>query len=130
MLFVCAPGTLIGWHASKKSQFQASSTSGTKENKSQSSDSKKSTKEKKTQELDEKVIQSKITVAKGMHFAPTFLLLTIIACSGFMTVMAYRDMFGTVKWFLARPMQPYCRWYPGMEIVPGRVQCRREADDG
>mmetsp|Transcript_24015 Transcript_24015/g.36599 ORF Transcript_24015/g.36599 Transcript_24015/m.36599 type:complete len:420 (+) Transcript_24015:103-1362(+) len=85
-------------NASKKSQSQASSTtSGTQENKSQSSDSKKSTKEKKTQELDEKVIQSKITVAKGMHFAPTFLLLTIIACSGFMTVMAYRDMFGTGK---------------------------------
>lgn len=35
--------------------------------------------------------------SKEMHFVPTFLLMTVLTCSGFIAIMAYRDMFGTGK---------------------------------
>lgn len=34
---------------------------------------------------------------KEIHFVPTFLLLTVLVCSGFVAILAYRDMFGTGK---------------------------------
>lgn len=34
---------------------------------------------------------------KDTHFVPTFLLLTVLICSGFIAILAYRDMFGTGK---------------------------------
>ena len=47
--------------------------------------------------LDDNVAKAKADIAKEIHFVPTFLLFTILVCSGGMAVMSYRDMFGTGK---------------------------------
>jgi hypothetical protein len=49
------------------------------------------------QELDKNVTEAKIKVAKELHFVPTTLLLTILVCSGALSLMSYRDAFGTGK---------------------------------
>ena len=62
-----------------------------------SDESKAHVKAEQRKKLDENVARAKIEAAKEMHFVPTFLLTTVLACSGALAVMSYRDMFGTGK---------------------------------
>jgi hypothetical protein len=64
-------------------------------NKTTNDETKAKTEQKK--ELDEKLEQTKLQLAKDLHFAPIFLLFTVLACSGGLAVLAYRDTFGTGK---------------------------------
>ncbi len=64
---------------------------------SKSNGNKDAAKAKQRKQLDENVAASKKIVAKEIHFVPTFLLFTILVCSGSLVVMSYRDMFGTGK---------------------------------
>lgn len=47
--------------------------------------------------LDDNLAKAKLNAAKELHFVPMPLMLTILVCSGALSIMAYRDMFGTGK---------------------------------
>lgn len=84
--------------AAKKRKNASKAVKPSKENNesNQAATKKKQDKAIQRQELDQQI-------EKGKHFVPTPLLLTILACSGFLAVLSYRDMFGTGKVIFGEP---------------------------
>ena len=52
-------------------------------------------KNQQKQRLDEKVKSQRSAEFRGMHFVPLPLVVIILVCSGFMWVMAFRDVMAT-----------------------------------
>lgn len=54
-------------------------------------------KSEQRKKLDEKLSNAQMDAARDLHFVPMVLQLIIMICSGFLAILAYRDMAGTGK---------------------------------